>query len=78
LFYDIALFLWYYGSDIFRDGDISYWYFVYLSQQIPALEAKEILIHTEGTVFGQGASSPQAKKRLKQLQELVQYGVKNH
>jgi len=33
---------------------------------------------TEGMAFGQGVSSPQSKKRLKQLQDLVQYGVKNH
>lgn len=72
------MFLWYYGNDTFRDGEIGYWYFVYLAKQIPALEAKEILINTEGTVFGQGASSPQAKKRLKQLQDLIQYGVKDH
>lgn len=70
--------MWYYGNDTFRDGDIGYWYFVYLSKQIPALEANEILKNTEGMAFGQGVSSPQAKKRMKQLQDLVQYGVKDH
>jgi hypothetical protein len=75
--YDVALFIWYYGNDTFRDGDIGYHLFVYLSKQIPALEAKTILMGMEGSMYGSsGVSSPPAKKRYKQLQNLAQYGVK--
>jgi hypothetical protein len=49
---------------------------VYLSKQIPALEAKNIFIVLEGTALSQGTNTPASKKRLQQLRELVTYGVK--
>ena len=70
------MFIWYYGNDTFKDGNIGYFYFVYLSKQIPALEAKSILMGTEANIFGQGTNTPQAKKRFNELQKLVQHGVK--
>lgn len=69
------MFLWYYGNDVFKDGEIGYWYFYYLSQQIPALEAKTILTHMESGMFAQGVNAPKMKSRLKQLQDLAVYGV---
>jgi hypothetical protein len=73
--YDIANFIWYYGNDTFKDGDISYFYFFYLSQQIPSLEAKTTLMVSEGSSFAYGgASTPQAKKRFKQLHDLAIQG----
>lgn len=70
------MFLWYYGNDVFKDGEIGYWYFSYLSKQIPALEANTIMMQTEATIFAQGLNNPQSKKRFHSLQELVKYGVK--
>lgn len=49
---------------------------MYLSRQIPALEARDILVTMEGTAFGQGgANTPQSKKRFNELQELISSGV---
>lgn len=75
LFFDVGQFLWYYGNETFKDGDIGYWYFVYLSQQIPALEAKSVFVTMEGSVLAQGADDHKIKKRLRELQNLVTYGV---
>lgn len=77
LFFDVGQFLWYYGNETFKDGDIGYWYFVYLSQQIPALEAKSVFVTMEGSALAQGGDGPKLKKRLKELQNLVTYGVQN-
>jgi predicted ATP-grasp superfamily ATP-dependent carboligase len=51
--------------------------FVYLSRQIPALEARDILVTMEGSGFAySGTNTPQAQKRFKELQELISSGVK--
>jgi hypothetical protein len=77
LFLDIAQFIRYYGNDTFKDGDISYHLFVYLSRQIPALEARDIFVAMEGCTYGySGASTPQLKQRFTQLQDLLNCGVK--
>jgi hypothetical protein len=70
------LFIKHYGNETFKDGDIPYWHFYYLSQQIPALEAKDVFVVMEGSAFAQGMSTPQTKKRLNDLQNLATYGVK--
>lgn len=75
LYFDIAQFIWYYGNDTFKDGDIPYFHFVHLTTQIPALEAKNILMHTEATIYGNGEPSANSKKRLKTLQTLARNGV---
>jgi hypothetical protein len=67
--------LWYYGNDTFKDGDIGYWYFVHLSKQIPALEAKAVFTTMEGTGLSQSGDSPKIKQRFRELQKLVTYGV---
>ena len=76
MYYDISLFLWYYGNDTFKDGDIGYWHFYYLSQQIPAMEAKDVLVVMEGNAMSEGTYTPQIKKRFAELQKLATYGVK--
>ena len=75
MYYDIALFIKHYGNDTFKDGEIGYWHFYYLSQQIPALEAKDIFVVVEGTALSHGTSTPQIKKRFNELQKLATYGV---
>jgi len=70
------LFLWYYGNDTFKDGEIGYWHFYYLSKQIPALEANKIFASMEGSVLSQAGNTPQVKKRFNTLQQLITYGVK--
>jgi hypothetical protein len=69
------LFINHYGNNTFKDGDIGYWYFVYLSQQIPALEAKSVFTIMEGSGLAQTGDSPKIKKRFKELQNLVTNGV---
>ena len=50
---------------------------MYLSQQIPALEAKSVFVNMEGSALAQGGDGPKIKKRLNELQKLVTYGVQN-
>lgn len=45
-------------------------------RQIPAIEAKNILVAVEGTLHGSGESTPESKKRLQTLQRLAREGVK--
>ena len=76
MFLDIAQFIRYYGNDTFRDGNISYFLFVYLSRQIPALEARDIFVTMEGSAFAQGGTNnSQSKKRFNELQNLISSGV---
>lgn len=73
---DIASFIWHYGNDTFKDGDVGFLYFAFLSRQIPSLEAKATLMVTEGAAFAYGGTStPQSKKRLKQLHTMAIQGI---
>jgi len=72
---DVATFIWYYGNDTFKDGEVGYLYFMFLSEQIPSLEARITLMVSEGSSFAySGTSTPNAKKRFKQLHSLALTG----
>ncbi len=70
------MFIKHYGNNTFKDGEIGYWHFYYLSKQIPALEASDVFVVMEGNGLAMGADHPTSKKRLRQLQTFATYGIK--